>query len=73
VPRWTVSARELTQLRARDRSVEVALDRATVTAGATAHLTITLRKRNSRRLSVVGVVSALGNDADVWPMAVVMR
>ena len=44
-----------------------------VGTGQTAHLAITLRKRNASGLAVVGVVSTLGAPSDVWPIAVVMR
>lgn len=73
VPPWAVSAFDLTGYQDHDPYVEVSLDEPTVAAGQTAKLTITLRRRNARRQSVVGLVSTLGVHSYMWPVAVVMR
>jgi hypothetical protein len=73
VPAWAVAAFDLTGFQDGAPCVEVSLDRASVAAGHTAKLTITVRKRNARRLCVVGVVSTLGVHSYMWPVAVVMR
>ena len=68
---WAVSAFDLTGAQEGERYVDVALDKTSVTAGQSATLTITLRKQPPRGLSVVGVVSTMGDDSYVWPVAVV--
>lgn len=73
VPAWAVSAFDMTGYQDREQCVEVSLDRTKVAAGQTANLTITVRKRNARRLCVVGIVSTLGVHSHTWPVAVVMR
>jgi len=73
VPEWAVSAFDLTGAQEREQYVDVSLDKTTVTAGQTVTLTITLRKPHRRRLSVVGLVSTLGDYSHVWPVAVVVR
>jgi hypothetical protein len=70
---WAVSAFDLTGAQEREQYVDVTLDKTTVTAGQTAILTITLRKRHPRRLSVVGIVSTMGDYSYLWPLAVVAR
>ena len=73
VPEWAVSAFDLTGAQEREQYIDVSLDKTTVTAGQTATLTITLRKQHPKRLSVVGIVSTMGDDSYVWPVAVVVR
>lgn len=73
VPGWAVSAFDLTGYQDGEPCVEVSLDRSQVVAGQTLNLTITARKRNARRLCIVGVVSTLGVHSYMWPVAVVMR
>jgi len=68
-----VSAFDLTGAREREQYVDVTLDKTIVTAGQTARLTITLRKHHPRNLSVVAIVSTLGDDSYLWPLAVVAR
>jgi hypothetical protein len=73
VAEWAVSAFDLTGAQERERYVDVTLDKTTVTAGQTATLTVTLRKRHPRHLSVVGIVSTMGDYSYLWPLAVVAR
>ncbi len=53
--------------------VEVALDRSVVAPGETATLRITRRAAQPKALSFVGIVSTVGTDSFLWPVAVVMR
>lgn len=73
VPAWAVSALDLTGRQDGEGCVEVSLDKYVVAAGQTAKLTVTLRKRSARRLCVVGIVSRLGDQSYLWPVAVVTR
>jgi hypothetical protein len=73
IPEWAVSTFDLTGTQDHEKYVEVSLDKSTVGPGNTATLTITLRKRHSKRLGVVAVISKMGDYAYVWPVAVVMR
>ncbi len=73
VAEWAVSAFDLTGAQEREQYVDVTLDKTTVTAGQTATLTITLRKPPPGRLSVVGIVSTMGEHSDMWPVAVSVR
>jgi hypothetical protein len=71
VTEWAVSAFDLTGAQEREQYVAVALDKTTVTAGQTATLTITLRKQPPRGVSVVAIVSTMGDVSYMWPVAVV--
>jgi hypothetical protein len=73
VEEWAVSAFDLTGAQEREQYVGVTLDKTTVTPGQTATLTITLRKQPPGRLSVVGIVSTMGDHSDTWPVAVIVR
>ena len=73
VGEWAVSAFDLTGAQEHKQYVDVTLDKTTVTAGQTATLTITLRKQHPMGLSVVGIVSTMGHDSYLWPLAVVAR
>lgn len=73
LPPWSASVVDVTGERDGEHYVDVAIDRATITAGETATVTITLRKPHPRQLSLVGLVSTSGADAHVWPVPVVMR
>ena len=73
VPAWAVSAFDLTGYQAHERYVDLALDRATVAAGDTARLTVTLRGKSRRQQSVVAIVSTLGVHSYMWPLAVMTR
>ena len=73
VGEWAVSAFDLTGAQEHKQYVDVTLDKTTVTAGQTATLTITLRKQHPMGLSVVGIVSTMGHDSYLWPLAVVSR
>lgn len=70
---WTVSAFDLTGYRDREQCFDLKLDRTTVSAAATANLTITLQKPNTRRPCLVGVVSTLDGHSYTWPVAVIIR
>lgn len=73
VPRWGVSAVDLTGAQEPVPSIEIALDRSVVAPGDTATLRITRRTGRPKALSFVGIVSTLGTDSFLWPVAVVMR
>jgi hypothetical protein len=73
VGEWAVSAFDLTGAQEREQYVDVTLDKTTVTAGQTATLTIILRKQPPRGLSVVGIVSTMGDESYLWPLTVVVR
>ncbi len=70
---WAVSAFDLTGAQDGRQYVEVSLDKSTVTTGQTATLTITRRAQHPRRMSVVAVVSRMGEHSHVWPVAVLGR
>ena len=72
-PAWAVSAFDLNGQQDGGQCVEVSLDKSSVAAGQTAQLTVTLRKRNGRRLCVVAVISNLGHQSYMWPVAVTVR
>jgi hypothetical protein len=73
VPRWAVSAFDLTGYQQRTSYVEAELDKHTVGAGETARLTLKLMATSPRQVSVVGVVSTLGTQSHLWPVAISMR
>jgi hypothetical protein len=73
VAAWEVSAIDMWGSRDQQQYVEVALDRSRVTAGETATVTITLRKRPPQEICLIGLVSTLGETSYVWPVAVVCR
>jgi hypothetical protein len=70
---WTISVVTRSGFRDGEPCVDASLDRTTVVPGQHAYLTVTRRSPDSRRLCVVGLVSTLGDDTHVWPMAVVLR
>ena len=70
---WAVSAVDLTGSQEHEQYVEVALDKSVVTPGETATVRITRRKAHPKHLSVVGIVSTIGADSYLWPVAVVTR
>jgi hypothetical protein len=72
VPAWAASAFDLTGYQDRKRYVDLSLAPATIAAGETAQLTITLRGRNARKRSEVGIVSTLGVHSYLWPLTVIM-
>jgi hypothetical protein len=73
VAQWAVSAVDLTGVQEHVPCVEVALDRSVVAPGEPARLRITRRAAQPKALSFVGIVSTLGADSFLWPVAVVMR
>ena len=73
VPAWSVAAIDLTGSQDGQRYVDVELDRDTVAPGDTATLTVTLRRRHRVGWSIVGVVSTLGGESSLWPLAVSTR
>jgi hypothetical protein len=73
VPRWAISAFDLSGHHDHDRFVDLILDRPTIEAGETAQLTITVRKLNPKQLTLVALVSTLGVQSHMWPLAVMMR
>ncbi len=72
VAEWTVSAIDLTGSQEDEHYVDVSLDRTSVAPGDTATLTVTVRKRSPKRLSIVGLVSTLDGESSLWPLAVSM-
>lgn len=70
VPPWKIAALDFTGAQEAMRYVDVALDRPRIKAGEQATLTITLRKRHPKELSVVGLVSTVGSVSYLWPLAV---
>jgi hypothetical protein len=73
VAQWAVSAVVLAGVQEHVPCVEVALDRSVVAPGEAATLRITRRAAQPKPLSFVGIVSTLGADSFVWPVAVAMR
>jgi hypothetical protein len=71
--KWSVSTNDLTGSQQRDRYVDVILDRSTVAPGERARLQVTLRQQPPRGLTIVGIVSTLGSESNLWPLAVVTR
>jgi hypothetical protein len=70
---WTVSAFDLSGQQDRERYLDVALDRSTVSAGESVTLSLrSLRKPASGR-AIVGLVSNLGASSTMWPLLVAMR
>lgn len=67
---WKVSVLDLTGTQDAEHYVDVALDRAYVTAGQRVTLTIVLRKRPRQGRSVVGLVSSAGQSEYLWPLVV---
>lgn len=72
VPAWAASAFDLTGYQDRKRYVDLSLEPPTIAVGQTARLTITLRARNARKRSEVGIVSTLGVHSYLWPLTVIM-
>jgi hypothetical protein len=73
VPRWAVSAIDLSGDQDGRRYVDVSLDRGDAAAGEVAVLTLRLVRLHPRQMSLVGVVSTLGARSYLWPIAVSMR
>jgi hypothetical protein len=72
VTNWAVEALAITE-QEREPCVEASLDRRKVIIGETANLTVTRRKLSSNRLCIVRVISTLGSESYVWPLAVVLH
>jgi hypothetical protein len=72
VERWNVSVVELGTVE-EGRVVDARLDRTEVASGDVATLTLRVIKLHPRQMTVVGVVSRLGTESHLWPIAVSMR
>jgi hypothetical protein len=70
---WTISAVDLTGTEDEDQYVEARLDRSTVAPGDVATLTLRVVRLHPRRMAFVGVLSRLGGETRLWPIAVSMR
>lgn len=70
---WTVSAVDLTGSQRGEHYVDVALDRSQMSPGDTGTLRVALRKVPPQGLTVVGLVSTVGGNSYLWPVAVVTR
>jgi hypothetical protein len=73
VPAWSISAFDLLGYQDHDHYIDAAIDKTTIAAGQTATLTVTLRKKNSKEMAIVGLVSSLGVQSHMWPLAVITR
>ncbi|MBS2016296.1 MAG: hypothetical protein JST00_25660 [Deltaproteobacteria bacterium] len=73
VSSWAASTFDATGQLDRTTYVEVGLDKATVRAGDTLALTVTLKKKPPSNRSVVGLVSTIGVHSHMWPLLVVTR
>lgn len=74
VPAWSVSAVDVTGDQDHIGYVDLALNKTRIERGESATLAITLRKKSPRRdLSIVGLVSTLGEQTHMWPLAVSIR
>ncbi len=73
VPGWAVSAIDLTGERQGERYVDACLDRAWVASGDVAVLTLRVVRRHPRQQTIVGLVSRLGDEQRLWPLAVNKR
>jgi hypothetical protein len=73
VDRWNVSAVELTAEPEEEHYLEAKLDTAEVASGDVATLTLQVRRLHPRQVAVVGIVSHLGTESHLWPIAVSMR
>jgi hypothetical protein len=72
VPKWAISALDLTGYRDHAEYVDLSLDKSTIESGQSATLTITVRMLGKSE-TVVGAVSTLGVTSHMWPIAIVMR
>lgn len=70
---WAISAFDLGGYQDHQQYVELALDRATVTAGQHVKLSIKARKKHPTQREIVAVVSTLGAHSYIWPLLVMMR
>jgi hypothetical protein len=73
VPGWTVEAVDLTAEGESGDYVEARLDRSNVVNGEVAVLTLRVLRVPRRQTTVVGIVSRLGSESHLWPIAVSMR
>jgi hypothetical protein len=73
VPSWNVSARNLSAPPDGDAYLEVRLDRSDVRSGDTVVLTLRVLRAPPREIAVIGLVSRLGAESSLWPLAVSLR
>jgi hypothetical protein len=73
VPAWTVEAADLSAGAEGGDYVEARLDRSNVVNGEVAVLTLRVLRVPRRKTTVVGIVSRLGSESHLWPIAVSMR
>lgn len=70
---WSISAIDLTGRQEGRAYLDVALDRQTIATGASATLTLTLRRPRPSGPIVVGLISTAAGHSHQWPLAVVTR
>ncbi len=70
---WQLSVVDLSGEQEGVRYVEAALEKSTVTAGESVTLTLELRRRHPQETVVVAILSTLGDQTRMWPLAVNTR
>jgi hypothetical protein len=73
LPGWSVTATDLTGEQEGQRYVDVNLDKASVSSGDVVVLTLRVVRLHPRQMSIVGLVSNIGEHEHLWPLAVSMR
>lgn len=73
VTQWEISALDLAEFHGKPACVEVSLDREKVTLHQTATLSVKLRNGSPAQVCVVALISRLGDNTNIWPLAVVVR
>ena len=73
VPRWSLSAFDLTGYQRRAACVEATVERATIGVGEKVTVSLTLAKDVAFEACTVGLVSSFGVVAQMWPLAIVTR
>jgi hypothetical protein len=73
VSSWNVSAQDLSAPQAGDPYLDVKLDRSEVRSGETVVLTLRVLRPPPREIAVIGLVSRLGAESSLWPLAVSLR
>jgi hypothetical protein len=73
VPEWSVAAVDVTGDQDHVGYVDLKLDKTHIEHGESANLSITLRKKTARDVTIVGLVSTLGEQTHMWPLAVSIR
>ncbi len=71
-PTWNVTAIDMEAHAGKAPCFDVTLDRAQISSGETANLTITLHDQNAHKRCVVGLVSTIQDKTYLWPLIVVV-